>query len=349
MSGAVAGVGARCLTAPLDVLRIRLQLDVMQKPPWQHIWESSSVRCWFRGNAPATQLWMAYTGVQFSVYQHLQQQQQQQTTGGVASHHPFVAGAVAGLCATLVTYPLDLCRTALAAKQQHLQMTASTTSASTLSSRTMMGFAKAIHQQHGWRGFYAGVGPAVGQVVPYTGLSFWIYETLMAMSSSSSQQKTGDPAFCGAVSGAVSKTIVYPLDTAKKRLQAQAFFMAGTEYHYHNTVDCILTMIRSEGIMSLYRGYIPSVLKTSLSTSLTFYLFNTTQRLISTVLDGTDGQGFVMPIRTDKSRQQGMRVRRQEEEEEEQYRADGRELSEEDNGMMGGTGPTFSATSPVNK
>ena len=285
VSGGVAGVGARVLTAPLDVLRIRLQLaesSSQGRPNWIHIAsnETRSWRCWFRGNVPAIYLWMGYSAVQFSVYTNLsealQQQQQQQLQNNVPPQAAtiiiaFSSGAVAGVCATVATYPLDICRTALAARST--------------SPRTIREFVMTMHRQKGVGGFFAGMGPAVWQIIPYMGLNFGIYEQLR---QSSNQQDGGgvlSSGYAGAISGCVSKFIVYPLDTVKKRLQAQAYYEStAMQDKYQNTLDCLRTMVRKEGVQSLYRGWIPSILKTTVATSLTFSIFTMTQDALSPVL-----------------------------------------------------------------
>ena len=61
-----AGAGARMIVAPLDLIRIRLQLEPNKSifAHVQHIATESGLRGFFRGNVPATYLWVGYTAVQ---------------------------------------------------------------------------------------------------------------------------------------------------------------------------------------------------------------------------------------------------------------------------------------------
>ena len=88
------------------------------------------------------------------------------------------------------------------------------------------------------------------------------------------------------MTGGTSKLIVYPLDTVKKRLQAQAFntfwgsgeaTMAASNVEYKNMADCASKILRDEGIMTFYRGLAPTVFKTMGATGLTFAIFTFTK------------------------------------------------------------------------
>lgn len=114
-----------------------------------------------------------------------------------------------------------------------------------------------IYLQHVYKGFYAGLTPALVGITPYMGLNFAMYEmmkSLIAISSTSTSiQRTssshspslnseesqpyasvstlklsefqtyvkqwGQKLLCGGLAGGLSKFAVYPLDTVKKRLQ----------------------------------------------------------------------------------------------------------------------------------
>jgi Mitochondrial carrier protein len=88
------------------------------------------------------------------------------------------------------------------------------------------------------------------------------------------------------LSGAFSKICVYPVDTVKRRLQAQAFFPASQHQKYYAGMwDCIITVYRQEGVTSFYRGMVPSVLKTAIATSLTFAFFRWTKNTLEGIHD----------------------------------------------------------------
>lgn len=385
VAGGTAGFASRMATAPLDLIRIRRQLTVTY--PSESLWTSwrkivqneGGIPALYRGNMAAIYLWIGYAAVQFSVFNATKDAIRSNSLLPVylvPSDHSsvavsFCAGAIAGICATLVTYPFDVCRTTFSARglipnasndvsatsstlvskqpsttpQPHLHLSslyepplfpsAASTHSSTpntfLSSattvapvkpihptypipassltmqpsstplpRTFLEFVKQMYQLQGFRGFYAGASPAILQIIPYMGLNFAIYDYLVSLSSSTntssdkggkkSKTSVGFSAYAGSLSGAFSKMLVYPLDTVKRRLQAQAFFASSTPHdrarrHYQGTWDCIITIYKTEGWMSFYRGIVPSVAKTAIASSLTFACFHWTQNTLAWIHD----------------------------------------------------------------
>ncbi|KAL3912534.1 MAG: hypothetical protein SGARI_001107, partial [Bacillariaceae sp.] len=121
------------------------------------------------------------------------------------------------------------------------------------------------------------------QIIPYMGINFAIYDALL---TDGNNKSVGASGYAGSISGATSKILVYPMDTIKKRLQYQSVFGApeGRPY-YVGMVDCFATMLKREGLSSLYRGLVPSVLKTTIGSGLSFTFFRMTKNVLEEVHD----------------------------------------------------------------
>jgi len=310
VAGGAAGAGSRVATAPLDLIRIRRQLTPVVTYPretllgsWRKIVQNEGgVTALFRGNTAAVYLWIGYAAVQFSLYNKTKDWiSTKDPEGRYPTTRAFVAGANAGLWATLATYPFDVCRTAFAArgliKETPQQVPFSSLVEPHYNSkglpsfearqvgnssppRTLAGFASQVYRQKGIRGFYAGAGPAVIQIIPYMGLNFAIYDFLTA-----GDRRVTLSGYAGSISGAISKIIIYPIDTIKRRLQAQAFYES--QQKYKGMLDCMKCIARDEGIANFYRGIVPSVLKTTIATGLSFALFRSTKNLLEGIHDTT--------------------------------------------------------------
>merc|ERR1712107_536726 len=67
----------------------------------------------------------------------------------------------------------------------------------------------------------------------------------------------GGSLLCGALAGVATKTILYPLDVVKKRLQVSGWSQGraglGETAEYSNIRQCVVSMVRQEGARSLYR------------------------------------------------------------------------------------------------
>lgn len=276
VAGAVAGGGARLFTAPLDLLRIRRQLYPSSTPGnmvtslYNIASAEGGVHALWRGNVAATYLWMGYSAVQFSAYDYcshfLVAHRPMMSPGAVA----FLSGASAGVCATLATYPLDICRTAFAAQGLNKS------SSSWTSPTSMADFARTMFKKHGLKGFFAGSGAAVVQIIPYMGLNFSLYEFMVNQDITT----VSTSGLAGAVAGGVSKIVVYPLDTIKKRMQVQA---VSGHHQYHSMIDCLIKVARTEGVRVLYNGMVPSVVKNTIATGLSFAFFTLTKNFLATL------------------------------------------------------------------
>jgi solute carrier family 25 (mitochondrial thiamine pyrophosphate transporter), member 19 len=121
IAGGLAGLISRFVIAPLDVIKIRLQLQSRRGTTYRSalhagktIVAQEGFTALWKGNIPAEILYVSYSMVQFVMYReaHVLLQRADFPT----SYRSFVAGASAGVCATLVTYPFDLLRTRFAAQ-----------------------------------------------------------------------------------------------------------------------------------------------------------------------------------------------------------------------------------------
>lgn len=301
VAGAVAGAGARLATAPLDLVRIRRQLDRSVTYPRPSLMSSFAtiIRdeggffALFRGSLAATYLWVGYSTVQFGVYGHIK--------AWFESHddpilpHPtlvsFLSGGSAGFCATVTTYPFDICRTTFAARGMSstasIQSSFADPNPTFRPPKSLHEFAMSLYRRKGLRAFYAGCFPASIQIFPYMGLNFVIYDHL-----TSGDRAIGMSAYAGTISGSVSKIIVYPIDTIKKRIQAQAVFGPVGDI-YLGIVDCFVKILKNEGYRGFYSGLLPSVLKTGIATGLSFSLYRGTKNFLEGL--HSDSMGVEQP------------------------------------------------------
>lgn|SRR6218665_309401 len=79
---------------------------------------------------------------------------------------------------------------------------------------------------------------------------------------------------CGSGAGLCAKVAVYPLDLAKKRLQIQGFsygrVVTGHSRAYRGFVDCLRSIAVNEGVLAMYKGLSPSILKAVVTAGLHF-------------------------------------------------------------------------------
>jgi len=285
LAGSLAGLVSRFVIAPLDVVKIRLQLqthslsDPLSKwpvsgpvykgilPTLRTILAHEGLTALWKGNIPAELLYVCYGGVQFTSYRTLTQLQ---STFPPAYRPPdalqsFISGAGAGALATTATYPLDLLRTRFAAQGTERIYT------------SLLASLRDIARDEGPRGFFRGLGAAIVQIVPYMGLFFAFYETArLPLSHLSLPFGSGD-ATAGVIASVTAKTAVFPLDLVRKRLQVQG--PTRTRYihrnipEYKGVVRSLAVILRNEGVRGMYRGLTVSLVKAAPASAVTMWTY----------------------------------------------------------------------------
>jgi solute carrier family 25 thiamine pyrophosphate transporter 19 len=289
------------IAAPLDLLKIRFQVQpapiadghanakygsLLQAV--RSIYAEEGIRSFWRGNLAATGLWMGYSAVQFASYRALTRCWEGDGASAASTTPAAVIsavnGAAAGVTATFATYPLDLFRTAFASQGMPKRFP------------TMRSMAVHMWTTQGPRGFYSGLGASVFQIAPYMGLSFSIYSTLneVAVTYRNDNEQADANAWMplatvisyvgsGAVAGLVSKLAIYPLDTVKKRMQMRHVPRCetyGIIPKYSSSWACFVDVLRREGLHGLYKGTVPSLLKSCVGTSATFATYELTLEVL---------------------------------------------------------------------
>jgi solute carrier family 25 thiamine pyrophosphate transporter 19 len=269
--------------APLDVIKIRLQLqvhslsearrlrsaDASTLGTLRNILRNEGLTGLWKGNIPAEALYLAYGSAQFSAYtyvSHLLETIPEPYTIP-SSVNSFISGAVAGACATTATYPLDLLRTRFAAQGRERVYP------------SILASVRHIAEHEGPSGFFRGLGAGVSQIVPYMGLFFASYEGLKPVVASSVIPLpfgTSDAA-AGIMASVLSKTVVYPLDTTRKRLQVQgpmrSRYVHGNIPVYAGVMRTLSHIWKHEGTRGLYRGLTVSLLKAAPASAVTMWTY----------------------------------------------------------------------------
>ncbi|XP_001603742.1 mitochondrial thiamine pyrophosphate carrier isoform X2 [Nasonia vitripennis] len=296
---AIAGAASGCLTRficqPLDVVKIRFQLQV--EPIKKHssskyhsmlqtfrlIAKEESFYALWKGHVPAQLLSVIYGTSQFYVYiivnQHLEKFDF--LSDKTKTVH-FLSGALAGCFATVTSFPLDTVRTRLIAQSSQNKAYKGTIHSCTT-----------IYKTESPKGFFRGLLPTLLQIAPHAGLQFGTYELVKDIKflpanneDSHHHKKVGiiNSLVAGCLAGLVAKTIVYPLDLARKRLQIQGFEHGrkgfGGFFRCNGLVNCLVLTTKQEGIRGLFKGLGPSQFKAALMTALHFTFYEQALNLI---------------------------------------------------------------------
>lgn len=274
LCGAIAGCVSRMIVAPLDVLKIRFQVQSETGGRYAYrtvagafrsIIQNEGLRALWKGNVPALLMVVPYASVQFALFYQLDRSDVLPSASDFVRRLTF--GGFAGAAATLASYPLDLVRTRMAAAPERANAGLRTS-------------ARAVMEAHGLRGFYLGIAPTVVQIVPYIALHYAAYEygrDIVTRNRETTRLSTVESLSVGAVSGTVAKLLTLPLDNAKKRMQVTGQF-AGAGPPYKNAVDAIVRIFQKEGMKGLFRGTVPNLLKAAPNSAITFAAYEASKK-----------------------------------------------------------------------
>ncbi|MEW5317224.1 MAG: hypothetical protein WDW38_008542 [Sanguina aurantia] len=293
LAGSIAGAISRVCIGPLDVIKIRFQVQL--EPIAKHgpspsssiisggkpvprvpslskytglkqalftIVKEEGIQGLWRGTIPGLLLTVPYTAVQFVALHQCKDLAARHglSANGTGPLISFTSGAVAGAAATIASYPFDLLRTTLAAQGEPKVY------------RGTLDAARAIIQARGVSGLYSGLGVTLVEIIPYAAIQFGIgilWRGEAAPHSTRVQNFT-----CGLIAGVVSKLLTHPLDVAKKRYQIAGLPRYGArveaDFALRSLGASLHHIFKAEGVAGLWKGSIPSIAKAAPSAAITF-------------------------------------------------------------------------------
>ncbi|KAK4530534.1 hypothetical protein CCYA_CCYA04G1391 [Cyanidiococcus yangmingshanensis] len=320
LAGGVAGAAAKTAVAPLDRVKILLQVARLHggarayssiPQTFRSIYAEEGIRGFYRGNSATLSRIFPYAAIQFTafevyhdlLFQLIQQRwwlRDRAVASAAAPYAPpylrFLSGAMAGSTAVMITYPLDLVRTRLAAQA----VTLSEGSHPGAIYRNIADALLSLYRKGGIRGLYSGLSATLCGIIPYAGINFYMFGKLRRWSRErglAEQYPTASALVCGGVAGLIGQSAAYPLETVRRRAHCwdhssrwttvpNPSFLDGWEHesnrkqtgftHRHHSVGVVSTVYniaRTEGVRALYRGLSLNYIKAVPTVGISFAVY----------------------------------------------------------------------------
>lgn len=282
MAGSLSGLIARSFTAPMDTIKIRLQVTPNTGifKTVEGILRNEGISGFWKGNIPGSVMYVIYGGVQFSSYAFynsaLSEFRLSPELQGLS------VGALAGMTSSMVSYPLDVLRTRFAADRRVV-------------------FSKLTHSVHeiwkqrGLQGFFKGCLSCMFIVSLNSSIIFGTYETIKIYCDNTREQfgqtkwhHTLDNS-ASSLGALLAKLATFPLDTARRRLMISDStdvhrFTPKTEiyerYKGRGIARVVWQILNHEGVFALYRGIPLALLKSIPSTAVSIWAYEATLSLL---------------------------------------------------------------------
>uniref|UniRef100_A0A3P8Z2N8 Solute carrier family 25 member 25 n=1 Tax=Esox lucius TaxID=8010 RepID=A0A3P8Z2N8_ESOLU len=267
VAGGVAGAVSRTCTAPLDRLKVLMQVHASRTNSmciaggFTQMIREGGVRSLWRGNGMNVIKIAPESAIKFMAYEQIKRLiGSNQETLGILER--FVAGSLAGAIAQSSIYPMEVLKTRLALRK-------------TGQFSGIADCAKHIFRKEGMAAFYKGYVPNLIGIIPYAGIDLAVYETLKNWWLQRYATDSADPGVfvllaCGTTSSTCGQLASYPLALVRTRMQAQASIEGGPQMTMSGLFRHI---VKTEGASGLYRGLAPNFMKVIPAVSISYVVY----------------------------------------------------------------------------
>uniref|UniRef100_A0A8C8ADB2 Solute carrier family 25 member 25 n=1 Tax=Otus sunia TaxID=257818 RepID=A0A8C8ADB2_9STRI len=267
VAGGGAGAVSRTCTAPLDRLKVLMQVHASRSNNMcivggftQMIREGGPRSLW-RGNGINVLKIAPESAIKFMAYEQIKRfigTDQEM----LRIHERLLAGSLAGAIAQSSIYPMEVLKTRMALRK-------------TGQYSGMLDCAKNILSKEGMAAFYKGYIPNMLGIIPYAGIDLAVYETLKNAWLQRYAVNSADPGVfvllaCGTISSTCGQLASYPLALVRTRMQAQASVEGAPEVTMRGLFKHIL---KTEGAFGLYRGLAPNFMKVIPAVSISYVVY----------------------------------------------------------------------------
>ncbi|CAG5918655.1 calcium-binding mitochondrial carrier protein SCaMC-2-A [Menidia menidia] len=267
VAGGGAGAVSRTFTAPLDRLKVMMQVYgsrtnnmCIMSGMMQMIKEGGTRSLW-RGNGVNIIKIAPESALKFMAYEQIKRLIGSDNQS-LSILERFIAGSLAGVIAQSTIYPMEVLKTRLALR-------------TTGQYAGISDCAKQIFRREGLGAFYKGYIPNMLGIIPYAGIDLAVYETLKNSYLQQYGANSTDPGIvvllaCGTVSSTCGQLASYPLALVRTRMQAQAASEASQQV---SMTGLFRQILQSEGPAGLYRGLAPNFLKVIPAVSISYVVY----------------------------------------------------------------------------
>lgn len=271
-AGGISGAVAKTATAPIE--RVKLIIQTQDANPliksgevkrytgigdcFKRVMAEQGISAFWRGNFTNVIRYFPTQAFNFAfkdTIKNLFPQYSSKTDFGKFFMVNMASGGLAGAGSLCIVYPLDYARTRLASDVGSTQ-------------RSFNGLGdcliKTAKGPGGVMSLYNGFGVSVIGIIPYRGVYFGMFDSLMGINPYGKEK-----GFIGLASKFTIAQITaitagyasYPMDTVRRRLQMQSE-KPKAEWLYKGTLDCFAKVAKEEGVTALFKGAGANALRT---------------------------------------------------------------------------------------
>ncbi|XP_017237229.1 uncharacterized protein LOC108210455 [Daucus carota subsp. sativus] len=260
-----AVAAATAITHPLDVLKVRLQMQLVgQRGPltgmgqaFVQVLQNEGAKSLYRGLTPALMRSVLYGGLRLGLYEP----SKYVCELAFESNNilmKIASGAFSGALATALTNPSEVLKVRLQMNQN--------------SSTGPIEELRRISSTEGMTALWKGVGPAMARAAALTASQLATYDESKQVLTRWTPLEEGFylHLISSTIAGSISTVVTAPIDLVKTRLMLQRESkVVGT---YQNGFHCAYQVLRTEGLRGLYKGGFAIFARLGPQTTITFVI-----------------------------------------------------------------------------
>lgn len=303
VEGGIASIIAGCSTHPLDLIKVRMQLQgessgsvqplrpalafqttatrINLPPPrvgpiavGVKIIQQDGVKALFSGVSATMLRQTLYSTTRMGLYDVMKQKWTDQETGNMPLMTKIGAGLIAGGVGAAVGNPADV---AMVRMQADGRLPAS----QRRNYKSVIDAISQMRKSEGITSLWRGSSLTVNRAMLVTASQLASYDQIKESILENNIMKDGLGTHVTAsfAAGFVASVVTNPVDVIKTRVMNMKV-EAGHAAPYSGAIDCAMKTVRSEGVMALYKGFIPTISRQGPFTVVLFVTLEQVRKLL---------------------------------------------------------------------
>ena len=259
--GGLSALVSRTITAPLELKKLQMQNNYLKHQSVKYVIRNEGIRFLWKGNMTNCVRVFPQYAINFMCFEKFQKLYLNIFDNKLLTN--FIAGGSSGIISMTTTYPLETART-------HLSLQVNKSNYNSLFD---------VFKKLNTRELYAGLRMSMFGFAPWNAINFASYNKYKEIFKEYENNKNLYKLLCGGSAGITSITVTYPTDLIRKRFQMQSF--SENVPRYDGIFDCVRKIVKTEGIIGLYRGLSISYIKTFPTLAIQFWCYETLKDIFS--------------------------------------------------------------------
>lgn len=245
------------------------------------IYERSGFLGLYRGHSATLARIFPYAAINFAAFEKFKNiLRTEKDSPNSWQWNKLFAGSLAGTVAVSATYPFDIIRARIAYDLAHRSARTNESSVFRSTVNQLAKEGELTQSKIPFRGFYQGFIPTILGIIPYAGVSFFVFESskqFLRRKTNSKNLSSIQIFLSGLFAGAMGQTVAYPLDVIRRRMQLHRITDHLVADHYNSGLyNAVKSIVRTHGwVRGVFAGLSVNYIKVAPASGISFLVYET--------------------------------------------------------------------------